>query len=94
MQDLFSSGKLAFDYGPGAIRSRTEVTYPAAKSALREAITGALPGETLYIIISGRGIAYPVWDQGFLFFKDSRFEKPQSTALSIRQLKEWIDPTL
>ena len=89
--NLLRSGRLGSSFPPGSIRTTLDADYATTREVLKQAINSAVSGETLFTSISGQGLAFPSWDQGYIAAKDTQSEKPQSTAISIRELRGWIE---
>ena len=79
----FQSGDLI------AIRDE-EATRDRVQLALRKTLLGAQPGDRVYIFISARGIARPGSADGYLGTSDLVEIKPESTGISVSDLKEMI----
>ncbi len=90
-ESLLRSGRLGTSFSPSGIVPLTNSGQIATRAGLRDTIGSAIPGETLFIFISGRGLAYPGWDDGYIACSDTQAEKPQSTGVSVKELKSWID---
>ena len=60
------------------------------RSAMRRILLGALPGETVFVFVSARGLAYPEWRDGYLSTTDTKAERPEDTAISVSELKAWV----
>ncbi len=90
-ENLLRSGRLGTSFGSSGIVPLTNSGQTATRAGLRDTIGSALPGETLFVFISGRGLAYPGWDEGYIACSDTQAEKPQSTGVSVKELKNWID---
>jgi tetratricopeptide (TPR) repeat protein len=79
----FQNGDLIVIRDEGATLDRVHL-------ALREAILGAQPGDRVYIFISARGIARPGALDGYLGASDLVESKPQSTGVSVSDLKDMM----
>lgn len=59
--------------------------------ALNKALAQALPGDTVYIFISSRGIARPGSSEGYIGTSDLVTQKPESTAVPVSYIRQLIE---
>jgi tetratricopeptide (TPR) repeat protein len=65
-------------------------TLHSVRSELIRAIAGAQPKDHVYIFISARGLSRPTWRDGYIGTADMVASKPESTAVSVIDLKNMI----
>ncbi len=58
---------------------------------LRQALLGAKPGDTVYIFLSGRGIALPGWKDGYIGTFRMVENKPQSTGIAVSDFASLVE---
>jgi hypothetical protein len=91
MEQLFREGA----FGKVAARDIAGLRNEQATSwrvhfALRRALLTARATDTVYISLSARGVAWPGSKDGYVGTSDFVEEKPESTAIAVSQLAEYI----
>ena len=79
--------------GPGGVvkLQNQNASLDSVELALRRALLGARPGETVYIFLSGRGLARPGSKEGYIGTFRMVENKPQSTAVSVSAFGSMVE---